>query len=433
MTPLALSLLLSCTLPVDAPSTDPSTPETSDPSGRDDTGHDTLEIVPGPEITGPCAAEVEGLDTSSGDGAFLYSSQGAPHILDVCLLLSEEAIAALEKAPEDDVIADFIFSGHQWRVGVHLKGSTSFRDLSEKAAFKIDFAEWSDGQTLHGVRRLTLNNMIQDPTMAAEHMAYRLYASAGLPAPRHGYARVWVNDEWFGLYGIVETLDEQFMSKRLGDDGQGTLYEGGYSADLFDWAADRFEVQEGDEADISDLEALIEAVEAGHPDGVLALLAAHFDAEALLDLWAIEILTSNDDAYATNGNNYLLANPSRAGQWSMLPWGVDQCFQEDEDGDIAVYTALAGRLAEACRDDVGCSAALDARIALMLQLWSDLDIPGQVAAVTEAIESDCRSDPRSEWGDYGCRDQQAAMRLWAAARAEEVSTQLSVGPPQPSP
>ena len=97
------------------------------------------------------------------------------------------------------------------------------------------------------------------------------------------------------------------------------------------------------------------------------------------------------------------------------------------------WAGLEGRLAEACRDDSECSDALDARLAIMLQRWSDLDIPGQVAVVTKAIESDCRSDPRSEWGDYGCRDQQAAMRLWATSRAEQVSAQLSAGPPQPLP
>ena len=36
------------------------------------------------------------------------------------------------------------------------------------------------------------------------------------------------------------------------------------------------------------------------------------------------------------------------------------------------------------------------------------------------IESDCRTDPRSEWGDYGCRDALAALRDWVAARPAVV-------------
>ncbi len=429
--------LLSCSAPApdtDSPDTHPtddSPPEEvesigpgSDPGGAD------VEAVPGYTVEGACAAAVEGLDTDSGDGAFLYSGPEAPpHILDLCLTLSDDAIAALEADPEQDVAADLSFSGRQWLVGVHLKGSTSFRGLDEKAAFKIDIGEWIAGQTMHGVRRLTLNNMIQDPTMSAEHVAYGFYAAAGLPSPRHGYARVYVNDELFGLYGVVETLDEQFMASALGDDGQGTLYEGGYSADFYDWALDRFEHKEGDESDRSDLEALIEAVEAGDPDGPLAVIEAHFDAEALLSLWAIEIITSNDDAYATNGNNYLIANPGRAGTWWMLPWGPDQCLQEDEDGDVGVYDALVGRLAEDCRADATCSAALDDRVLELLFLWLEADIPGQAALVTKTIEADCRSDPRSEWGDWGCRDQQAAMREWVNARYDQVFAELEAGLP----
>src|SRR5690242_9680012 len=51
-------------------------------------------------------------------------------------------------------------------VGFRLKGGHgSFRDLDGKAAIKVKFAEFVKKQKLLGLKKLTLNNMVQDPSM----------------------------------------------------------------------------------------------------------------------------------------------------------------------------------------------------------------------------------------------------------------------------
>ena len=95
-----------------------------------------------------------------------------------------------------------------FEVGVRLKGGLgSFRGLEGKAAFKVKVDEYVDGQTFFGLEKLTLNNMVQDPSMVHETLAYELFRSLGVPASRTGYAFVRVNGESFGLYLNVETLD----------------------------------------------------------------------------------------------------------------------------------------------------------------------------------------------------------------------------------
>lgn len=196
---------------------------------------------------------VEQVGAGPARGAFLYEP-GVVH--DFGLALSDESVAALTADPHSPVPATFTWQGESYAVSVHLKGHHSFRDLTAKAPFKIDFHEFDPLATFHGVRRLTLNNMIQDGSMLAESGAYRFFAEMGLPAPRHGFARVAVNGVPFGLYGIVETSDEQLLDQFESDEGN--LYAGGYGGDVLPGNATNFELEEaGDAAEpFVDLDAL---------------------------------------------------------------------------------------------------------------------------------------------------------------------------------
>ena len=58
-------------------------------------------------------------------------------------------------------------------VGVRLKGGLgSFRPLAGKAAFKVKFNHSVAGQRFLGLKKLTLNNMVQDKSMIHETLAY---------------------------------------------------------------------------------------------------------------------------------------------------------------------------------------------------------------------------------------------------------------------
>ncbi len=179
----------------------------------------------------PCGEGEASLDLD-GDPEALYRGDVLPQF---SLTIGEAAMADLPISQQDDspeVHADFAFRGEISDVGLSLKGHSSFRPISEKAAFKIDFAEWDDAGSLHGIRRLTLNNMVSDQSKLAEELGYALYELAGLPAARHGFACLEVNGEDYGLYGVVETMDEQFVARAF-QDPSGTLYEANAQADFF--------------------------------------------------------------------------------------------------------------------------------------------------------------------------------------------------------
>lgn len=373
--------------------------------------------------------ETGGLDTADTAGGTDSGDTGTvedenfpfgDHTLDFGIALDPAAIAALAADPATDVHATFTYGDESWDAGLHLKGSRSFRGLDEKSSFKIDFHEWDPDLRFHDLKRLTLNNMVQDATMSAEHATYKLFEYLGRPAPRHGYAEVFVNGELYGLYGIVESMDEQFINRNFEDD-TGNLYEGGYGADLISGREDNFQVQElGEPADLSDLAALIEVVDTSTADTYYSVLSANFDIDALLDVWAVELSVANTDAYTTLANNYLIYHAPTTATWTMLPWGPDQSFT----GDLDVHMTYDGELAVRCAASTECAAKLDERISHVLDVWESSDLEGFVAAETVNIEEACRADPRSPWGDYGCRDAQEAMRTWTTARPDIVRGML---------
>jgi hypothetical protein len=104
------------------------------------------------------------------------------------LQLPPASVEALEDVPDEYVEGTFAvaesggtpetvgtFSAPPLTVGVRLKGSGSFQGLDGKAAFKVKFAEFVKGQKFLGLKSLTLNSMVQDPSMLREVLSYETF------------------------------------------------------------------------------------------------------------------------------------------------------------------------------------------------------------------------------------------------------------------
>ena len=179
---------------------------------------------------------------------------------------------------------------------------------------------------------MTLNNMVEDPSMTHETLSYRPPSGAGVPASRTGFAYLTINGEDFGVYINVENYDNVAMAKKLGafDGDVQHVYEGENGTDLKPELVGDFEVDEGP-ADISDLEDLVAAVTDPGPQSWSTAVGAHADLEAMTRMWAAEKYSGQFDGYAggpalDHPNNYFLATgPDQL--FRMLPWGQDETWK----------------------------------------------------------------------------------------------------------
>lgn len=345
--------------------------------------------------------------------------------------LSEEELDELEAEPSDEVKGTFellvggVPKGPQLNdVGIRLKGGLgSGRPVKTgKSGLKVRFDEFVKGQLFFGIKRLTLNNMIQDPSMVHEALTYGLFHDLGLPASRTGYAFVKLNGDVYGLFLNLETLDEISLPQWFGEDNTGHLYEADApGTDVRPGEAETFEVDEGDDEDLTDLEALIEAV--NDDEGVWSDNVGPFaDLAQMTRAWAIERYVAHWDGYAGiaapfRPNNYYL-HSDVAGVFQTMPWGTDQTWEIE---DVEFDEPAGGVMFNKCLDDPACrqlyldglsevrcavldsdAAARAAQLAAMLAPYQEEEdetrresSPAEIAAEVEAVES--FATVRPEW------------------------------------
>src|SRR5262249_13624676 len=144
---------------------------------------------------------------------------------------------------------------------------------------------------------LTLNNMVEDPSFLAERLAYDVFRSLGLPAPRCNSALVYVNGQFYGVYANVEAVDKPFLRRWFPDDG-GNLYEEG-QRDFVAGAEGAFDLETNETAnDRSDLRGLIDALARASGENLLSALAPHLDVPRYLQFTAAEAAVNQWDMYA---------------------------------------------------------------------------------------------------------------------------------------
>ncbi|MBI4476795.1 MAG: CotH kinase family protein, partial [Acidobacteria bacterium] len=120
----------------------------------------------------------------------------------------------------------------EWRglvirnVGIRSRGSGSRNPF--KPGLKVDFNQFVKAQEFLGLKSFVLDNLVQDPSMLHERVAMRFFERMGIPAPRVTHARLFVNDEYAGVYGVVESIDKDFLRRVFGADANGRVENDGY-------------------------------------------------------------------------------------------------------------------------------------------------------------------------------------------------------------
>jgi hypothetical protein len=314
-------------------------------------------------------------------------------VLDIDLALSDEAMASLRNSPYTEVEGSFACEGAYFpRVGVRIKGVYgSLRSIDAKAAFKVDLNAFDDHR-FQGLETLTLNNMVQDPSYVHEWMAYDTFRDAGVPAPRVGYARVWLNGDLMGLYADIETVDDTFL-RRWWTDDSGTLYEGAYGQDFNAGTEAGWEYDEGpdptDRADITEVTAVLDA---GPTEENLAALGQLVDLDEFRRVMAVEAVSVHWDGYTTS-NNYRIYDDPTTGRFQMIPWGTDQTFHDIWYGPWDGY----GRLFQYCLAVPSCYAAYNQELLAEVDRFEARDIWPESVGIEQWLNADIQADPRREF------------------------------------
>ena len=212
-------------------------------------------------------------------------------------------------------------------VGVRLKGQASRGDA--KFPMKIKFDAFVPKQYFLGLKRITLNNMVQDPSFIHEATAYKMYRAAGVPAPRTGYSKVKVEGASLGLYLNIESVDQVFAKRWYKSTGH--IYAGPYNCDVVPNNT-CYEATIGN----TDRSHLSQAGNVAYLDGVDWWYAINnvADMPRIIKLMATDIFMSNWDGYTDAVQNNHFIHFDTDGVFTVIPWGLDQTFTADPSADL---------------------------------------------------------------------------------------------------
>lgn len=93
-----------------------------------------------------------------------------------------------------------------------------------KPGLGIDFNKIDKNGRFLGMKGIVLRNSSQDATMIHERIAMGMFQKLGLPYEREAHVKLYINDEYSGLFLMVEAIETRFLTSWFGE-SDGYLYE----------------------------------------------------------------------------------------------------------------------------------------------------------------------------------------------------------------
>ncbi len=233
----------------------------------------------------------------------------------------------------------------QWRnitlenIAIRSRGTGSRSPV--KPGLRVDFDRDDPSQTFLGLKSVIMRNNSQDPSMMHEILSLKLFTRLGLPASREAFVRFFVNNEYIGLYTVIESVDKAFLRRTLNDD-EGFLYKYDYNpgdqpyyyeyrgADpkLYSPSPFKLETNE-DHPNPASLEAWIRTMNNSSGPGFEQALLPYLNIRQFIDHVAIEQSLSDEDGVLGDfgTNNYYLYRYSTNNFHRFLVWDKSNTFR----------------------------------------------------------------------------------------------------------
>lgn len=282
-------------------------------------------------------------------------------------------------------------------IGFRLRGNTFSRHRPEgspgmlhdpelpnwhHAHFRVTFETFADHNKFHGLRSINFKWFNNDAIYAREIYCYNLFHLAGVTvAPRSSYCRLYIYvrgdlaPAYFGVYEMVETVDEEFLQARFPGSDEGHLWKCLYPAAMvYSFPHDKMGIEDPDHGynpcyDYKSKKSELEVAKKQFLDFLYKLnklddaafekwIAKSFDVDMFLRAYAVNVLVGMWDDYWNNQNNFYFYFDER-GKAYFIPY----------DYDNTLGTSI---LADAASTDIYNWGAMDKSRPLM---WRILSIP----------------------------------------------------------
>ena len=242
--------------------------------------------------------------------------------------------------------ADMTWNGITVRnVGIRSRGRGSRNP--HKPGLRVDFDRYTIAQRFLGLKSLVLDNVTQDASGIHESVSMAFYGRLGIPAPRTLHTRLYVNNEYAGLYVIVESVDKELLARVFGAIGEDTQNDGylyefkwmddwkfGYLGDGLTEYKLRFEPttheSKSDEELYRPIETLVRLANQTPAERLATELAPRLDIPAVIRFIAAQLFMAETDGFlgGFGVNNLYLYRLENSDVHTFIAWDADNTFYD---------------------------------------------------------------------------------------------------------
>lgn len=231
------------------------------------------------------------------------------------------------------VVADLNFNGEEYsNIAIRYKGNSSLRQNSNKLPLRIDMNKYTDGQSLDGIEEFVLNPNYKDSSQIRETLSYEIMREEDFPSEYTSFVKVYINNEYIGIYTMVENVDEEFLERNF-DNSDGILIKSSNSSTSFEYIdanpysySNSFDIKQGNDEDIQEFIEFLEFLNSDVDENYEEEILEQLDVYGTLDYFAMLVVQSSMDSYLYSGRNFYLYFDTSEEKYKFIPWDMNESF-----------------------------------------------------------------------------------------------------------
>lgn len=275
-------------------------------------------------------------------------------VIDIDIVINNNDWEDLKQNPLDKTVYNItaIIDGEKVsNIGMRTKGDSTLTqlakdDTTDRYSFKIDFDYYDSSTNFYGLTKLNLNSAYQDNSYMKNNLSYKIFKMMAVPYCESSFAYITINGEDWGLYEMIEGIEEPYLIKNFGiENSTGDLYKPDGTGSDLKWIDENYSSYTGmdlktnkDTTNNSKLIAFLNAI--NNTDG--SDLEKYLNVDEALRYFAVNTVLANMDSYQGNmKHNYYLYEID--GVFQILPWDYNLAFG-GFGGNVSIDNPTNGNL-----------------------------------------------------------------------------------------
>ena len=212
--------------------------------------------------------------------------------------------------------------------GATTKGNISWTHPNNKRPMKIKLNNFVSGKKYDGIKEFYLHNSYGDPSLMREKLTYDICSQMGLHSLRAAFAKVYINNVYWGVFTLLEAKDELYKRDFANRDAE--VYESFdlgslcvFSQDPMDWAVDNGNPSPG----WPRFQMLTNKLANTSSGDYMDTIPEYFNITDFFKYQAVNVYLLNFDSYlAYNGNQLYLFDSINENRFQIIPWDFNASF-----------------------------------------------------------------------------------------------------------